>query len=57
MTPYTQFSKHKAEEFLRTVRLLPEDFLHLYSKLVAYLDKHYPIIRKATVKLSNSIKV
>ena len=39
MTPYAQLHTHKPEEFLRTVGLSPEDFLHLHGKLVAYLDE------------------
>jgi hypothetical protein len=39
MTPYAQLPTHKPEEFLRTVGLSPEDFLHLYGKLSAYLDE------------------
>ena len=39
MTPYAQLPTHKPEEFLRTVGLSPEDFLHLHGKLAAYLDE------------------
>jgi hypothetical protein len=39
MTPYAQLPRHKPEEFLRTVGLSPEDFLHLHGKLAAYLDE------------------
>ena len=39
MTPYAQLPIHKPEEFLRTVGLSPEDFLHLHGKLAAYLDE------------------
>ena len=38
MTPYAQLPTHKPGEFLRTVGLSPEDFLHLHGKLAAYLD-------------------
>ena len=39
MTPYAQLSTHKPEEFLQTVGLSREDFLHLHGKLAAYLDE------------------
>ena len=39
MTPCAQLPTHKPEEFLRTVGLSPEDFLHLHGKLAAYLDE------------------
>jgi hypothetical protein len=39
MTPYAQLPIHKPEEFLRTVGLSQEDFLHLHGKLAAYLDE------------------
>ncbi len=39
MTPYAQLPTHKPEEFLRTVGLSQEDFLHLNGKLVDYLDE------------------
>ena len=39
MTPYAQLPTHKPEEFLRTVGLSPEDFLHLHGKLAASLDE------------------
>ena len=39
MTPYAQLPTHKPEEFLRTVGLSREDFLHLHGKLAAYLDE------------------
>ena len=39
MTPYAQLPTDKPEEFLRTVGLSPEDFLHLHGKLVAYQDE------------------
>ena len=39
MTPYAQLPRHKPEEFLRTVGLSPEDFLHLHGKLATYLDE------------------
>ena len=39
MTPYAQLPTHKPEEFLRTVGLSPEDFLHLHGKLATYLDE------------------
>ena len=39
MTPYAQLPTHKPEEFLRTVGLSQEDFLHLHGKLAAYLDE------------------
>ncbi len=39
MTPYAQLPRHKPEEFLRTVGLSPENFLHLHGKLAAYLDE------------------
>jgi len=39
MTPYAQLPTHKPEEFLRTVGLSHEDFLHLHGKLAAYLDE------------------
>ena len=39
MTPYAQLPTDKPEEFLRTVGLSPEDFLHLHGKLTTYLDE------------------
>ncbi len=39
MTPYAQLPKYKPEEFLRTVGLSSEDFLHLHGKLAAYQDE------------------
>ena len=39
MTPYAQLSTNKPEEFLRTVGMLLEDFLHLYRKLKVYLGE------------------
>ena len=39
MTPYAQLPTDKPEEFLRTVGLSQEDFLHLHGKLAAYLDE------------------
>ena len=39
MTPYAQLPTHKPEEFLRTVGLSQEDFLHLNGKLADYLDE------------------
>ena len=39
MTPYAQLPTNKPEEFLRTVGLSQEDFLHLHGKLAAYLDE------------------
>ena len=39
MTPYAQLPTNKPEEFLRTVGLSQEDFLHLQGKLAAYLDE------------------
>ena len=39
MAPYAQLPTHKPEEFLRTVGLSREDFLHLHGKLAAYLDE------------------
>jgi len=39
MTPYAQLPTHKPEEFMRTVGLSQEDFLHLHGKLAAYLDE------------------
>ena len=38
MTPYAQLPTNKPEEFLRTVGLSQEDFLHIHGKLAAYLD-------------------
>ena len=39
MTPYAQLPTHKPEEFMRTVGLSQEDFLHLNRKLADYLDE------------------
>jgi len=39
MTPYAQLPINKPEEFMRTVGLSQEDFLHLLVKLEAYLDE------------------
>ena len=39
MTPYAQLPTDKPEEFMRTVGLSQEDFLHLHGKLAAYLDE------------------
>ena len=39
MTPYAQLPTNKPEEFLRTVGLSQEDFLHIHGKLAAYLDE------------------
>lgn len=39
MLPYAQLPIHKPEEFMRTVGLSQEDFLHLHGKLAAYLDE------------------
>ena len=39
MTPYAQLPTNKPEEFLRTVGLSQEDFLHLHVKLAVYLDE------------------
>ena len=39
MTPYAQLPTHKPEEYMRTVGLSQEDFLHLHGKLAAYLDE------------------
>lgn len=38
MSPYAQLPTHNHEEFLRTVGLSQEDFLHLNEKLADYLD-------------------
>jgi hypothetical protein len=39
MTLYAQLPTNKPKEFLRTVGLSQEDFLHLYRNLEAYLDE------------------
>ena len=39
MTPYAQLPTNKPEEFLRTVGLSQDDFLHIHGKLAAYLDE------------------
>jgi hypothetical protein len=39
MTPYAQLPTDKPEEFMRTVGLSQEDFLHLHGKLAAYLGE------------------
>jgi AraC-like DNA-binding protein len=39
MAPYAQLPTDKPEEFLRTVGLSHEDFLHLHGKLAAYLEE------------------
>ena len=49
MTPYAQLPTHKPEEFMRTVGLSQEDFLHLHGKLAAYLDEQkvlHPLTRR-----------
>ena len=39
MTPYAQLPTNKPEEFLRTVGLSQEDFLHLHGQLAVGLDE------------------
>ncbi len=39
MTPYAQLPTNKPKEFLRTVGLSQDDFLHLHRKLEAYLGE------------------
>ena len=54
MTPYAQLPTHKPEEFLRTVGLSQEDFLHLHGKLAAYLDEQKalnPLTRQLTLAI------